>query len=77
MKKKISRKLELKKETLRNYKGGIVVLWPGDFDFPTINDRCNPDTLICPSATSMALTQQNTYCICDPDDWCGFFHESN
>jgi hypothetical protein len=73
MKKKISRKLELKKATLSNYKGGIK---QADFDTPTINDNCNHFTLTCITTLTQTLGQ-NTYCVCNPNDWCGYHHETN
>jgi hypothetical protein len=76
MKKKISRKLELRKETLSNLKGGIVYVDSvqyADPDTPTINDNCNHLSF----AACTIRTVQNTYCICDPNDWCGYNHETN
>jgi hypothetical protein len=67
MKKKISRKLEVKKITLTSFKGGA------DSDTPTVNDNCDHlSALGCP-----IKTYQNTYCICNPADWCGYNHETN
>jgi hypothetical protein len=80
MKKKISRKLELKKETLSNLKGGIMYVdsvQQADWDTPTINDNCNFATqVICPTTLTQTLGQ-NTFCVCNPDDWCGYRHETN
>jgi hypothetical protein len=78
MKKKISRKLALKKETLSNLKGGVETAAGSDFDTPTINDNCNHLTqLICPTTITQTLLGQNTYCKCNPADWCGYHHETN
>jgi hypothetical protein len=66
MKKKISRKLELKKTTLTSFKGG-------DSDTPTVNDNCDHGSIL----GCFFKTIQNTYCVCNPADWCGYNHETN
>jgi hypothetical protein len=73
MKRKISRKLEVKKTTLNNLGQQASLIKGGDFDTPTVNDRCDHGSAaFCP-----IKTYQYTYCVCAPVDWCGYHHETN
>jgi hypothetical protein len=84
--KKIDVKLKLSKTTIaclndanemRKVMGGAItvetqeVAW-GCFDTPTLNDNCNP-TFGC----GPFLTDDYTICYCLPEDWCGYFHQTN
>jgi hypothetical protein len=61
-------KLEIDKESIgfTEYSRGIrsVAI---DIDVPTINDNC----------CARILTTYNTVVTCEPDDWCGYLHESD
>lgn len=71
--KHFGRKLQLNKTTVTQLTDMETIKAGGDdFDTPTVNDNCNTTGLVGP-----IRTYQNTFCICNPDDWCGYYHETN
>lgn len=71
-KKNFKRKLKLNKQTVAKLTN-LQNVTAGNFDTPTFRDRCDHKSfLICKDRT-----EQNTYCVCKPGDWCGYHHETN
>ncbi len=71
-------KKNLKKLKLRKYQiahlndNSLKQIRGGWDDTPTIRDNCD-----FPPPTNLMCTAQNTWCICNPGDWCGYNHETD
>jgi len=65
-------KLIFNKQTVAKVSIEQQKLVGGDRDTPTINDNCDHSIAI-----DFLKTYQNTYCVCNPNDWCGYNHETN